>query len=605
MALFNKLATYWRLGPFNVASVAAYRFKIKLGYFKRLLPIEQSRGDIDSGDFFTISNALNIDPALHPVTWQPFGWLSIDQDTQPNWHASIFDVQKRGNGTLHWSDISDFDEAVGDIKTLWEASRFSWLLPFSVDFLRTGEVHHLDKINTWLKSWQEANPANQGINWKCGQEASIRVLHLAATSFLLSQHKTITKALSQTLEQHVRRIAPTIGYAKAQDNNHGTSEACALICGALLLKYSPHFNQEKQANNWLQLGRSALENRVKKLIADDGCFSQNSVNYHRLMLDTVSLTEFFRQEFQQDKFSKTFYRKIKLATLWLADMVVSDKGEAPILGLNDGAQLLPTTPCDYTDFRPSVVWAKNLFIKSQLLDIQHTSHQLASLFPARAIADNHEINHTFTSDYHALRRDKWQVYLRTPTSTFRPAQCDALHIDAWYENENILISTGSYSYNCEAKWQNYFPSVVAQNTVQFDQREQMPRLSRFLYSHWIKTQISTIKNGLSAYYRNHYGHSHKRTCSVVDGQLTVTDFVAGFNKHAVVRWHLKASDWKIIDNKVSNGQWHLAISGDVPITHIKLVEGWQSRYYLKKQPVSVMEITIEQPGTITTVVSKH
>lgn len=606
MAVIAKVATYWRLGLFNVAAVAAYRIKLKLGYFKRLMPIEDT--GISSHEFFVEpekQTGAQEQQNLHEVTWLAFGWHKPPTDAPVNWHASILSPDKIGENKQHWSDIGDFDNSLGDIKTVWEASRFGWLFPFAIDFLKSQDKAHLDKLNNWLSDWHFHNKANQGVNWKCGQECSIRVLHLAATSYLLSQHENISQPLTQTIEQHLKRIAPTIGYAKAQDNNHGTSEACALICGALLLLSSDHYTDKQLAKKWLKAGRAAIENRVNKLIASDGCFSQNSVNYHRLMLDTVSLTEFFRQEFGHAKFSHSFYHKMKLATKWLAAMIASENGEAPILGLNDGAQLFPVTSCDYTDFRPSVHWANSLFVKPHDRELKVPFQQLAWLFPASEDVNKTEVPISLSSDFHILHNENWQLYLRTPTATFRPAQCDSLHLDAWCGNDNILLSTGSYSYNCEPKWQDYFPSVVAQNTVQLDQKEQMPRLSRFLFSNWIKTRVETDKNSIKAAYQNTLGHQHARRCAIEENKLMVIDEISGFDKQATLRWHLPQGNWQVSPSSIANKEWQLAFDANVEIKDIRLVEGWQSRYYLKKQPVSVVEVTIEHPGIITTIVSKH
>jgi hypothetical protein len=59
---------------------------------------------------------------------------------------------------------------------------------------------------------------------------------------------------------------------------------------------------------------------------------------------------------------------------------------------------------------------------------------------------------------------------------FRPSQADALHLDFWLAGSNVLRDAGSYSYNTEPEWLNVFPGHNAShNTVQFDDRDQMPR----------------------------------------------------------------------------------------------------------------------------------
>jgi hypothetical protein len=38
----------------------------------------------------------------------------------------------------------------------------------------------------------------------------------------------------------------------------------------------------------------------------------------------------------------------------------------------------------------------------------------------------------------------------------------------------------------------------------------------------------------------------------------------------------------------------------MPITRCEIVQGWESRHYLEKTPVPVLEIEFQQAGTLTT-----
>ena len=43
------------------------------------------------------------------------------------------------------------------------------------------------------------------------------------------------------------------------------------------------------------MGRYWLENRVAHLVEPDGSFSQYSINYHRVLLDTLCMVEIWRR----------------------------------------------------------------------------------------------------------------------------------------------------------------------------------------------------------------------------------------------------------------------------------------------------------------------
>ena len=159
-----------------------------------------------------------------------FGWYKVPlKGGFPTWHANPFNGKLFDSSRLPWWKLSDFNLNIGDIKTVWEASRFDWVLALA-QRAKTGDVSAIKKLNDWLSDWCQANPAYYGINWKCGQEASIRVIHLSMASKILDQDK-MCPDLVRLIEAHLLRINPTVSYSLAQNNNHGTSEAAALFIG--------------------------------------------------------------------------------------------------------------------------------------------------------------------------------------------------------------------------------------------------------------------------------------------------------------------------------------------------------------------------------------
>ncbi len=76
----------------------------------------------------------------------------------------------------HWTKVKDIDPKAGDIKYVWEKSRFSFL------YLLIRYDYHFDQdssklVFTEILSWIKNNPINMGPNYKCSQEISIRILN--------------------------------------------------------------------------------------------------------------------------------------------------------------------------------------------------------------------------------------------------------------------------------------------------------------------------------------------------------------------------------------------------------------------------------------------
>jgi hypothetical protein len=605
MSVLLKVDTYRRLGLTNIAQVAWYIFRLKTGWFKKTLPIESPV----QGDFFEFlapktllrlqkkySNQILLEnPSL-------FGWIEMDNELPPNWQTSVLSGKSISNTKQHWSEVSDFDSGVGDIKGVWEASRFSWAVLFVQQYLKNESTSSLQKVNQWIQNWSLNNPANQGVNWKCAQEASLRILHLSACALLLEQKKP-TESLALFITEHLRRIFPTLGYAKAQDNNHGTSEAAALfIGGSWLLTADKH---SAEAKKWQAYGRRYLSERVNKLIMPDGSFSQYSATYHRLMLDTLSLVELWRRFLSLDEFTNHYLQRVQKATFWLSSVTDPAFGDVPNLGANDGAHILNFANVGYRDFRPTVELANQLFndcsvfssdgckFVVQLFDLQGT----LSKQPPVAIQF---VDGGYATLY---AKDTWCL-LRVPTFKFRPGQADCLHLDLWCLGENLLTDAGSFSYNTEQKWLDYFSGVEGHNTVQFDDRQPMPKVSRFLYGKWPKFKHFVLnQRSVMAEYTDWKNATHRREVELQDKQIIITDYVSGNFEQACLRWRLNDKEWKVQKNTLKSETMLMSVTATENIDSFNLAQGSESRYYAKKVTVPVLEIRVSQSTQITTTIS--
>ncbi len=601
--LASKARTAWVLGLPNLWRALSYRIGIKLG----LNPVRRIKANVPDGDFFRPPANLLDTPLQGKKHWVNnhwyFGWYEVASSQVPDWHLNPFSDQRVENPERPWWLIPDFDNNLGDIKAVWEASRFDWAIAFARD-ARSGDEEALCKLNSWLEDWVRHNPPYMGPHWKCGQEASIRVMHLAMAALMLGQHKQPQQTLTSMVKAHLQRIVPTLRYAIAQDNNHGTSEAAALYIGGSWLAGIGI----KDGIAWQKLGCKWLENRAARLIEPDGSFSQYSVTYHRVMLDTYSMVEVWRRAWGLSVFSSQLNQRLRAATQWLYAMIQPENGDAPNLGANDGAHLLPLTDTDYRDFRPSVQLAMALFENKCAYPTtgeRHLPLRLLGVTIPSAQTDPFSSVQFDNGGYSILRQGNAFVLFRYPRFRFRPSQADALHVDLWLAGENLLRDAGTYSYNAGNEVTYYFGGTASHNTVQFDGRDQMPRLGRFLFGDWLKAQkVQPIKNenGImtAARYTDNEGASHHRQVQLQDNQLRVEDKINGFRQKAVLRWRLKPGNWKLKGNTLRNDKQTLTVSANIPFKRMALVEGWESRYYLKKNSLPVLEVEIDQPGTLVT-----
>jgi hypothetical protein len=523
----------------------------------------------------------------------------------PDWFLDPFNGCRLAEGG-HWSTLNEF--SAGDIKNVWEASRFEWAPLLARAWCLSGDARYLETLRRWTLDWVSRNPAHAGPNWKCGQETSIRLINLLLAARILGAHSNPSPSLVNLVAIHCARILPTIRYAVAQNNNHGTSEAAALfIGGTWLISQTGSGLLHKKALSWRNAGRRWLEDRVTKLVSSDGSFSQYSTNYHRVLVDTLSQVEIWRQELREAPFSALYSARCCAAVEWLATMTDPDSGNVPNLGANDGAHLYNLSTASYWDFRPSVQLASVIFRGKRVFPEGMWDESLLWL---GIESSTYEAQPSFTSIIHSdggdliLRGKKSRGLVRFARFRFRPSHADCLHFDLWHRGENILRDGGTFSYNTESRWLDYFSGTESHNTVQFDGRNQMPRIGRFLFGEWLKmNEGSAIRqDGESLSWAGTYTDGkqvwHRRTVSVSGDVWRVTDEIGGFREKAVLRWRLIPGEWSLSGQVCESARAQLRVATTAPLRRLELTTGWESLYYQQKTVLPVFEIEVG-PGQWT------
>ena len=613
--------TVLRLGLKNAAVVTLYRLAIRSGLAEKMLPKGESYEEaVFPADSLCPVNVpgsakgnIGVEAAEELLEGKVryFSHRSFEVGSPPAWFINPLNGKVYDGHWQHWSKLGDFNQDVGDIKVCWELSRFDWALVLARAYCKNEDVRFLIALNTWISDWIKHNPVNTGPNWKCGQESSIRLLQVLLASFLLGHAKNPNSALVRFVEEHCSRIEPTIRYAIAQNNNHGTSEAAALfVGGAWLEKFGKQSKIRKQGGLWKRKGRKWLENRVNTLVEADGSFSQYSANYHRLLVDTLNIVEFWRRKLDLQAFSPNYLERCRAAVCWLYQMV-DESGDVPNLGSNDGARIFVLSDTDYCDFRPTVQLGTSLFMGARVYPAGPWDEPLGWLQLDEGRLPNQKMIQETTDfpdgGYVVFRGEDttWGV-LRYPNFRFRPGHADAFHFDLWHRGVNLLRDSGSFSYNAKEPWQSYFSSTKAHNTVEFDGRDQMPRLSRFLRGCWLQMDqpaelcLANGKISWSGSYLDYRGARHKRTITNKGRLWTVVDEISGIKSSANLRWRLVPGNWQIAGLKCIGELAEIQVSSNVPIKRFELQQGWESRFYLHKTRLPVLEIEIGAAGAILT-----
>ena len=355
-----------------------------------------------------------------------YGWTDRQVGWPPRWHRNVFTGHEYP--VVHWTEISDADPEAGDIKDVWEVSRFTWVFLLARAWARTGEDRWPEAFWGGLESWMENNPPNTGVNWRCAQEASLRAMAAQFGLAVFGSHASMTptrrRLAGQLLEATRQRVRPTVGYALSQRNNHALSELC------FLLTLDP---TDRRLNRLL---RECLADQFYA----DGSYSQQSLAYQRLAVHTLLWLDTVAEVEPRTK--RSIDRALDASALFLSRIVDPVSSHAPNYGPNDGTLFLDLDSTARADFSPTL----------ELLGSRDDSSESTAWLGRRGTPRPSRVSPTST--YITLTVDEVHVLMRCGSGRHRSAHDDQLAVDVWMHGDNVVPDPGTYRYTATDPWGN-------------------------------------------------------------------------------------------------------------------------------------------------------
>ena len=230
------------------------------------------------------------------VFGQPAVWLG----TSPDWSALAPLADDAPPPSLdlteHWT-ATRLDQVPGDIKLLWEPSRFGWVYPMVRAYRATRQDAYAEACWDLILSWRQANKPNAGANWISAQEVAVRLMALTFAFYglapWLERKASRIARLATMIVVHAARIPPTLDYARAQGNNHLLVEGVGLYTAGML------FPEVGAAAGWKRTGLHVLLHALRTQVFPDGGYVQHSANYHRLALQAATWAASLAQRNQE------------------------------------------------------------------------------------------------------------------------------------------------------------------------------------------------------------------------------------------------------------------------------------------------------------------
>lgn len=601
-SLKNAVQLARNMGLRYVAFRAGYEIERRSGFLKKRFPVQPAFQEfISLADwkslpvrFFTFPES-RLDPAeltglksrVQAFRRGCLTFFSSQEYEVKDWLTNPA-TGYRYDTTKHWTEIPDFSPEAGDIKYVWEKSRFAFLY----DLIRYD--HHFredmsETVFSEIDSWIDENPINCGPNWRCSQEISLRVLNWTFALHYYRDSPALTpKRFARIIHNiywQILHVEANIQFSrKAVRNNHALTETLTLYLAGLLFPFFP------ASTRWKEKGKHWFEQEVAYQIYEDGTFLQFSMNYHRVVVQLLSWG-IQLAHLNEERWADLVYERARSSLHFLRVCQDATSGWLSNYGNNDGALFFPLNECHFRDYRPQLNALAEVLGEAPLYEAGKWSEdsRWLGITPTSELAST-ILDGVYSFDlggYYIQREGTTLTFLRCGKYQDRPFQADNLHLDIWVNGVNILRDAGSYLYNTDERWTRYFAGTAAHNTITVGEFDQMRKGSRFIWYDWIRKSTAGWFQNSTCVFEGEFtgfrqsGHeiSHRRRVTKLKGKAhwIVEDWLHNAPESLPLRqlWHPDVTFLKNYCLSATN-----AAGQEIPATY---TEGWYSEKYGQKE----------------------
>lgn len=485
-----------------------------------------------------------------------------------------------------WYRIPDFDRDRGDIKAVWEISRFSHFIGFARAYLATNDRKYYESFSRQLSDWLSENPYSYGANYKCGQECALRMMNaLLAYAVFNSKgvaNKDDERNIAELIKRCYQKILSNFFYAhRCIKNNHTISELVGMIIGAWC----------SCDDKRLQKAYKMLDKVIAEQFSADGGYKQLSFNYQRLALQDLEYALCISGK-TGINLSENSVSLIK-NSVELFYQCQDDTGDVPNYGFNDGALVFPVSSAEYRDFRPIIGSLYAMLFNERIYNegiydeeyLWFGGNQTLESFE-RVDTERKQSAFPEAGLFTMRSKDSWMMAVLNDYKT-RPSHMDQLHIDLWVDGVNVLCDCGTYSY--ADKKGEALALTGAHNTVKIDGIEQMTKKGTFLIlNRTERCSFNMSDNEFSGEMKSKNGYTHsRRVTRVNDGYIVCDRLTAHYDKNFELLLHtpceVRCEDGLI---KLYNDEKHLlTVKGSLDF---EIRKGIRSVRYLSEEPVTLI-----------------
>ncbi|MEV6105340.1 alginate lyase family protein [Streptomyces sp. NPDC051940] len=455
------------------------------------------------------------------------------------------------------------EDAVGDIKQIWELSRHQYLTVLAAAYAVTGDDRYAERVSDHLRSWWAANPPLRGVHWVSGIELGIRLLSWVWIRRLLdgwSDAAWLFEGNPVALNQiwHHQRWLAAFPSRGSSANNHVIAEAAGQLAAACAFGWFP------ASERWRTGALRSLERNLRGNTFDSGLNRELATEYHGLVLE-LGLAAVAEADAADVPVPPSVRQVLLRMTDALAAVVDgrlrpprqgdADDGHGLVVdgaGTDRWASLLATGDAVFGRLAwwPEVTCTD---VRTPLLAAlvrPYPGHGSAPAVSRPAVRPAHFADAGLT-----ILRGPREVWCRCDggphgfLSIAAHAHADALSLEVRHDGVDVLADPGTYCYHGQPEWRRYFRSTLGHNTLQLDGGDQSVSGGPFLWTRHARSRVlaaGTAEAGVARWSAEHHGyrrsvHNRRVELDAASRELRVLDAVRGPRRAARLAFHLGPS----------------------------------------------------------------
>jgi hypothetical protein len=434
-----------------------------------------------------------------------------------NWH---YGFAENYNWSMIQSNQLDIIPQINnhnvDVKYVWELNRHLFLTYLGFAYYYTQDEKYALKFKEIILHWIRHNPPMIGINWFSGLEISIRLTSWIFTLYFFKSSEIINnsqffKIIFRSMFQHAYYLR--FFYTK-RSFNHTIGE----LFGRYL--FSHIFNDYKKIKNWEQISFKKLKTQILLQVRPDGFHIEQSINYHRFVLEFFMIFLLLNKDLIESPEGILIKKMVKNLSV-----IVKPNGNLPLFGDVDNGKVLLLSGYNDKSHLDLINLGCVLFKSS---DLKHIVKKLSpisllligpeevkSVDSLEFYEPKNKVIYYENSGYILLRNgwDDKSSYLFVDLGNFGPQRAPHSHsgisnIILSCNGKDILIDSGTKSYNRSMEGRNYFRGSIAHNVISIDNKNQAKPSSWFGWTQKPKTSRNVVEsNDLIQILCNHNGYS--------------------------------------------------------------------------------------------------